>query len=191
MSDPERSYTTAEEESLARNLLGLSAQIHRGELRGREASVGLLCEVHRALFSGVRAHAGQHRQRGFGSEHLSFGPNRSVNRTDVPGELERIFRSVRVSIASFDENPNDPDYDESAFRLAVWAHAEIVRVHPFADGNGRSARAIMNWILVRLGLRPVAIEVPKNEYHSCLNHYYRVREIQPLVDLALSLYPVD
>ncbi len=48
----------------------------------------------------------------------------------------------------------------------------------------------MNWILVRLGLRPIAIEVPKYEYHDCLNHYYRSNDLQPLIDLALSLYPL-
>ena len=47
----------------------------------------------------------------------------------------------------------------------------------------------MNWILVRLGLRPIAIETPKQEYHDSLNHYYRSQDIQPLLDLSLSLYP--
>jgi Fic family protein len=113
-----------------------------------------------------------------------------VHRTEVLAQLEQVFRSVRESIASFDDSPGDSNYDESAFRLALWAHAEVVRVHPFEDGNGRSARALMNWILVRLGLRPIDIRVPKQEYHSCLNHYYRTNDLSPLLDLALSLYPV-
>ncbi len=189
MSDPVRTYTTDEEETLARNLLRLSAEIHRGELRGRDASVGLLCDLHRVLFSDVRSHAGRHRQRGFGSEYLVFGPNRSVHRNEVPVRLESVFRDVRQSIESFDANPDASDYDENAFHLAVWAHAKIVGIHPFEDGNGRSARALMNWILIRLKLRPIAIEAPKQEYHECLNHYYRTTELQPLIDFMLALYP--
>lgn len=39
--------------------------------------------------------------------------------------------------------------------LAAMAHGEWVRIHPFADGNGRTARMLGNWILVRYGLPPV------------------------------------
>ena len=48
----------------------------------------------------------------------------------------------------------------------------------------------MNWILVRVGLRPIAMEVVKEEYRLCLNHYYLTKEVQPLVDLAIRLYPL-
>jgi Fic family protein len=75
----------------------------------------------------------------------------------------------------------------AALAVAVVAHADVVRIHPFEDGNGRSARALMNWVLVYLGLRPIPIEVPKQEYHDCLNHYYAHRDRQPLVDLILRI----
>jgi fido (protein-threonine AMPylation protein) len=157
-------------------------------MQERSAFPELLFEFHQALFSGVRSHAGRCRRQDFGSEYLVFGPNRSLHRSKVLVRLDEIFLEVRTSITSFDANPEDLSYEEKGFALAVWAHAEIVRVHPFEDGNGRSARAVMNWILVRLGLRPIAIEVPKDEYHGCLNHYYRHGDLQPLVDVALSLY---
>lgn len=71
--------------------------------------------------------------------------------------------------------------------VAVWAHAEVVRIHPFLDGNGRSSRLLMNAILVRLGLRPIAVEAVKHEYNEALNHYFRERELERLVDLMLRL----
>ncbi len=37
------------------------------------------------------------------------------------------------------------------FELASLAHLKFVRVHPFRDGNGRIARLIMNFILLRNG----------------------------------------
>jgi Fic family protein len=80
-------------------------------------------------------------------------------------------------------------YDLEAVRVAVWAHAEIIRVHPFEDGNGRS-RLCANHLLVQLGLRPVAIEAVKQEYTEALNHYYVAGELEPLLDLYLQLYPV-
>lgn len=39
--------------------------------------------------------------------------------------------------------------------LAAWVHAEWIRIHPFANGNGRSARTLANWILARFRLLPV------------------------------------
>jgi hypothetical protein len=38
--------------------------------------------------------------------------------------------------------------------LSAWAHAEWVRMHPFANGNGRTARIWANAILMRYGLPP-------------------------------------
>ena len=37
------------------------------------------------------------------------------------------------------------------------AHRRLVDVHPFNDGNGRSARLLMNLILIRAGYPPVAV----------------------------------
>jgi hypothetical protein len=41
--------------------------------------------------------------------------------------------------------------------LLAGFHAEFERIHPFLDGNGRTGRAVLNLILVRLGIPPVVI----------------------------------
>lgn len=40
---------------------------------------------------------------------------------------------------------------------AFEAHARLVTIHPFQDGNGRTARLLMNLILMRAGYPPVVI----------------------------------
>lgn len=35
-------------------------------------------------------------------------------------------------------------------QLAGWVHGELVRIHPFANGNGRIARLAANWVLWRV-----------------------------------------
>lgn len=40
---------------------------------------------------------------------------------------------------------------------AFYAHFRLTRIHPFADGNGRTARLLMNLILVRGGYQPIAV----------------------------------
>ena len=47
-----------------------------------------------------------------------------------------------------------------AIELASIAHYNMVRIHPFDDGNGRGARLLMNLILIRKGFPPTII---KNE----------------------------
>lgn len=49
----------------------------------------------------------------------------------------------------------DADGLARMLQLAAWAHAEWVRIHPFANGNGRTARLWANSILLRYGVPPV------------------------------------
>lgn len=41
--------------------------------------------------------------------------------------------------------------------IAFEAHYRLTAIHPFADGNGRTARLLMNLVLLRAGYPPVAI----------------------------------
>ena len=46
-----------------------------------------------------------------------------------------------------------PDGPDTAFE----AHYRLVTIHPFSDGNGRTARLLMNLLLLRAGYPPVTI----------------------------------
>jgi Fic family protein len=46
-----------------------------------------------------------------------------------------------------------PDTPNKAFT----AHRRLVEIHPFNDGNGRTARLLMNLILIRAGYPPIAV----------------------------------
>jgi fido (protein-threonine AMPylation protein) len=185
VEDHVRKYTAAEDEQLARQLRTITEECHRGQLW--PISLQLLRDIHRRLFDGVRDHAGRPRAYAFGDEHLTFGPNRSVHRDQVEPQLQDVFNKLDRSISSFLAHPDDPAYERSAVHVAVWAHAEVVRIHPFLDGNGRSSRLLMNAVLVGLGLEPIAVEAVKQEYNEALNHYFRTKELNLLVDLMLQL----
>lgn len=46
---------------------------------------------------------------------------------------------------------------EAGPRAAFKAHRRLVDIHPFNDGNGRTARLLMNLLLIRAGYPPVAV----------------------------------
>jgi Fic family protein len=53
--------------------------------------------------------------------------------------------------------------------LAALAHHKLVAIHPFLDGNGRTARLIMNLVLLRAGYPPAIIaRVNRRQYYRVL-----------------------
>ena len=147
-----------------------------------------LRSLHRDLFLGIRSFAGQVRRPGYGSEVLRFGPNRSVHSFNVESELAAAMETVRRSVLSVLDNPEAEAREESTIHIAVWAHAEVVRIHPFEDGNGRTSRLLLDAILVHLGLRPIPIEEVRQTYYDCLNRFMAPeREIDPILDLYIRL----
>jgi Fic family protein len=61
-----------------------------------------------------------------------------------------------------------PDTPEAAFT----AHLRLVGIHPFNDGNGRTARLLMNLVLIRGGYPPVAVRpVDRPAYLGALQRH--------------------
>ena len=60
------------------------------------------------------------------------------------------------------------------------AHFRLVAIHPFADGNGRTARLLMNLILLRGGYPPVAVRPEdRKTYLDTLEHASMREDLQP------------
>jgi len=70
----------------------------------------------------------------------------------------------------------------NAVILAAEFHYRFIRIHPFDDGNGRTARIIMNFILMKFGFPPVIIKTEdKTNYFSALQQA-DAGIIQPFID---------
>ncbi|MDR1429781.1 MAG: Fic family protein [Spirochaetaceae bacterium] len=64
----------------------------------------------------------------------------------------------------------------SVVELAAWVHYKLVYIHPFIDGNGRTARLIMNLILLQYGYPPaVILHIDRRKYYQVLKEADRER----------------
>ena len=48
--------------------------------------------------------------------------------------------------------------ERSLCHLAAWLHHRFTLVHPFQDGNGRVARALVNYLFIKANLFPVVVD---------------------------------
>jgi fido (protein-threonine AMPylation protein) len=94
---------------------------------------------------------------GLENVNVTVGANYGVDPADM-GESQKQFEAkLQMLVAELDgvlPPGKEPDADELAgiIDLCAWAHSEWVRIHPFANGNGRTARLGANSLAMRYGL---------------------------------------
>ncbi len=82
----------------------------------------------------------------------------------VPTAVLRLLADLGRAVATLDahvptgQRPADPAALQSIAALAATVHGEWVRIHPFANGNGRTARLWAAWIALRYNL-PIFVTV--------------------------------
>jgi Fic family protein len=60
------------------------------------------------------------------------------------------------------------------------AHFRLVAIHPFADGNGRTARLLMNLLLLREGYPPISVRPEdRKKYLDTLEHASLQEDLKP------------
>ena len=108
------------------------------------------------------------------------GSVRITGASFTPPSGEEMYRDLQMFYADFSwmKNKNPIEY-------AAWTHAEFVRIHPFADGNGRTSRMIMNYQLMAAGLLPISIQADDRlEYYRTLEEYAVNKNLEPFEDFV-------
>ena len=99
------------------------------------------------------------------------GPNETgAAPEDVQSELEMLLTEVNESIS-----------EENIQTAAAYFHAMFEGIHPFADGNGRTGRLLMNYYFVQHGFPPIIVhEEDRMRYYEALELWNAKEEIGPL-----------
>lgn len=96
---------------------------------------------------------------GLENVNVQVGANYGVDPADVGEALKQFEAKLQMLVAELDAvlpSGQELNSDEVAaiIDLCAWAHSEWVRIHPFANGNGRTARLWANSLAMRYGLPP-------------------------------------
>lgn len=90
---------------------------------------------------------------------------------DVPEELAELIAEL------------DGVEPHQALTAAAYFHAKFENIHPFADGNGRTGRLLMNYLLLLWDHPPVIIhEEDRRTYYDALERFDADQELAPLTD---------
>lgn len=149
----ERGFGDAPRDATAVEVLANAEALHFGIDAVKEGSVidlDLLLEIHRRLLSptAMANYAGQLRttQNWIGRSALN-----PCSAQFVPPPPELVERLV-ADLCAFCNSDDLPSVAQAAI-----AHAQFETIHPFADGNGRVGRVLVDLILRRRGLSKRAV----------------------------------
>lgn len=91
---------------------------------------------------------------------------------DVKAEMDELLEDVR-------ELQDLPV--EKVLTAAAFFHAKLENIHPFADGNGRTGRLLLNYLLVLHGHPPVIVhEEDRKAYYAALEAWDTAQDLAPL-----------
>ena len=89
----------------------------------------------------------------------------------VKTELDKLFHDIGILLKS-DLNPFE------IFYYASLLHLVFVKIHPFQDGNGRTARLIEKWFLIeKIGQRATSVQLEKNYFKKLKDYYSNIRKL--------------
>ena len=92
-------------------------------------------------------------------------PVRIAGASHIPPEPWQILSLVQ----EWEEWLNGESLIFHPVERAALAHHKLVSIHPFIDGNGRTARLVMNLLLMRQGYPPtIILKVNRQQYYRVL-----------------------
>lgn len=71
---------------------------------------------------------------------------------------------------------------------AIMAHVKFVSIHPFTDGNGRTARLLMNTLLLKYGYSPIIIRpTDRKKYLTAIENYQTKNDKETYIKFMLRI----
>lgn len=110
------------------------------------------------------------------------GKKTFVNHEKIPGLSQKLISDLNSYLK---QNLNTSE----ALVVAFYSHYQLIQIHPFGDGNGRTSRILMNYCLLKKDL-PMAyvFEEDKIEYYKALNDTSKHNDLNIINDFMFDQY---
>ena len=139
-------------------------------------SMELIKEIHKVLTGGTyderRYIANEERPGEFKKHDYVTGVHEVGSAAeDVENDLTELIAEVNA-------------YEgKDVLKAATYLHARFEFIHPFADGNGRVGRTLMNYYLMTQDHPPLIVyDEDKRMYYECLQKYDEAEKLNPLYE---------
>ena len=120
----------------------------------KSISQEIIQQVHEAVTRGILQNPGQYR----------IGNVGITGSATTPPSYLKIIRLMDEYIQDIQKLSLHP------VRKAAFIHHELVRIHPFLDGNGRVARLLTNLFLMKKGYPPIIVKkTDRKRYYRALD----------------------
>jgi len=147
------------------------------KIAGREPiTTGFILETHAALTGGTyderryvergeRPGAFKRHDYMIGREETGAPP------CEVPLKIEELLGEINAAVL----DPGD------ILTAGAYFHLKFEHIHPFADGNGRVGRTLLNYFFMTVGHPPLIIyDEDKADYYAALEFYDKTEDIEPM-----------
>lgn len=185
-----------EEELQKREAIGViraSRFVRKYAQSHKEITIAAICAVHKEIFDDAWTEiAGKYR-----NENLSITDSELLlpHHTRIPELMEKLDDSLSAHIEGLRDceghilglhievTDDALACIEKVIQSTAWLHHAITAIHPFREGNGRTARLAGNLILERYGLVGISVKVEKenkNGYRKALAQIDKYKDYEPL-----------
>lgn len=176
MPNPWNDDPPGSEPQITANILALGPQFQSDATSRPVPTIAQAQDWHRAVYAGVQLpepyYAGEIRDSDPGFPELvgyevRVGGLPGTPSQDVPAELAQLEIRIRAACAILDaaipvgDLPPDDATLHGVLTTCGNVHGEWIRIHPFANGNGRTARLWTLWIGLRYRLPPFIVVKPR------------------------------
>lgn len=158
-------------------------------------SMTTICDIHKEIFREAWPDiAGKFRDENLKITHSKhLPPHHSevaflmIQKNIELQEKLKALQTAEGIISGKHNNENElTEAFDAVIRVAAWLHHTITFVHPFREGNGRTARMAANLVLERYGLVGISVKIEKenkNRYRQALAQIDNMNDFEPLVSL--------
>jgi len=156
----------------------LCYELLKDKLTAREPlSLELILGMHRVLTEGTYD---EHRYIAQGERPGAFKKHDYVTGMAQVGSLPE---DVEGDLADLLGELAEPPPDSDVLTAGAYLHARFEFIHPFADGNGRVGRTLLNYFLMLNNHPPVVIhDEDKAAYYAALERYDMAEDLRPMVE---------